>query len=79
MPCMCLIFIDQRQTCIHVGKIIRIYHEYEGGKEKSILRITNWHHEFCQVMTKGDPKGSIYLSNPQTTNGLLFLYNIFYV
>ena len=37
------------------GQIIRIYHECEGRIENSILRITFWHHEACQVMTKGDP------------------------
>ena len=26
------------------GKIIRIYHEREGGIKKSVLRITNWNH-----------------------------------
>ena len=47
---------------------IRIYHECEGGIEKSILRITIWHHEASQVMIKGDRKGTIFLSNPHTNN-----------
>ena len=34
--------------------IIRIYHEFEDGIEKSVMRITDWHHEACRVMTNGD-------------------------
>ena len=32
------------------NNIIRILHECEGGIEKSVPRITDWHHEACQVM-----------------------------
>ena len=32
--------------------------------EKSIPRITVWHHEACQVMTNGDDEGQIFLSLP---------------
>ena len=39
---------------------IRIYHECEGRIEKSVRRITIWHHEACRVMTKGDPEGRIF-------------------
>ena len=39
--------------------IVRIYHEWEGGIEKSVPRITDWHHEACRVMTNGDPEGQI--------------------
>ena len=39
---------------------IRIYHECEGGIEKSVARITNWHHEAYRVMTKGDREGWIF-------------------
>ena len=35
-------------------KNISIHHEYEGWIENSIPRITNWHHEVCQVMTMTD-------------------------
>ena len=38
-----------------MGCIIRICHECESGIEKSVLRITDWHHEACRVMTNGDP------------------------
>ena len=34
------------------GKIIRIYHMCEGRIEKSVLRITVWHHEACRVIKK---------------------------
>ena len=30
-----------------VCKNISIHHECEGGIEKSVLRITDWHHEAC--------------------------------
>ena len=37
------IFIEKRAFHINFDNI-RIYHECEGGIEKSILRITVWHH-----------------------------------
>ena len=40
-------------------KIVRIHHKCEGRIEKSVLRITVWHYEACQVMTNGDPEGRI--------------------
>ena len=36
---------------------IRIYHKCEDRIEKSVPRITDWHHEACRVMTNGDPEG----------------------
>ena len=42
------------------GKIIRIYHECEVGIEKSVPRITDWHHEACRVMTNGDPRDGFF-------------------
>ena len=57
---------------IRVG-IIRINHECEGRREKSVPRIAVWHHEACRVMTNGDPEGQIFLSNPHTNNGFFFL------
>ena len=60
---------------------IRIYHECEGGIEKSVLRITYWHPEACRVMANGDCEGWIFLSHSHTNNGLFFLntdkYSIF--
>ena len=52
---------------------IRIHHECEGRIEKSIPRITIWHHEACQVMANGDAEGRILLSYPHTNNGFFFL------
>ena len=40
-------------------EIIRIYHECEGGIEKSVPRITDWQNKPCQVMTNGDHEGRI--------------------
>ena len=58
---------------------IRIYHEFEGEIEKSVPRITVWHHEACRVMTNGDPEGWIFLSYPHTKNGFVFLLTtVFY-
>ena len=39
---------------------IRIHQECESGIEKSVLRITVWHHEACRVMTNGDSEGQIF-------------------
>ena len=36
-------------------KFIRIFHESEGGIEKSVPRVTN-----CRVVTNGDPWGRIF-------------------
>ena len=59
--------------------IIRIYHECEGGIEKSVLRITDWHHEACRVMTNGDQEGPIFLSHPPLNNGFFFLLTTSYL
>ena len=57
-------------------------YEYEGGIEKFVLRITDWHHEACRVMTNGDRKEQIFLSHPHTNNGFfscsLLKYRILY-
>ena len=58
---------------------IRIYHECEGGIEKSVPRITDWHHEACRVMTNGDGEERIFLSHPHTNNGLFFSLTIKYL
>ena len=61
------------------GKHINIYHECEGRIEKSVPRITFWHHEACRVMTNGVPEGWIFLSHPHTNNGFFFLLTtVFY-
>ena len=45
----------------------------EGGIEKSIPRIADWHHESCRVMTISDREGRIFLSHSHTNNGFFFL------
>ena len=45
----------------------------EGGIEKSLPRITTWHHEACRVMTNGNHEGHIFLSHPHGNNELFFL------
>ena len=54
-------------------EVIRIYHECEGGIEKSVPSIFVWHQEACQVMTNGDHKRWIILSNLQLNKELIFL------
>ena len=52
---------------------IRIHHECEGGIEKSVPRIIDWHHEAF-----GDHEGWIFLSHPYTNNEFFFLHTIKY-
>ena len=49
-----------------VCKNIRIYYECEGRIEKSIPRITVWHHEAWRVMPNGDPEEWIFQYYPHT-------------
>ena len=58
---------------------ISIHHEYEGGIEKSVPRITDWHHEACRVMTIVDREGWIFLSHPHTHDGYYFLLTTKYL
>ena len=58
---------------------MRIYHECEGGIEKSVPRITDWHHEACRVMTNGNPEGRIFLPHSHTNNGFFFLLTTKYI
>ena len=39
---------DQDFCCLYPYEIIRIYHDYVSGIEKSVPRITDWHHKACQ-------------------------------
>ena len=64
---------------MEINNDIRIYHECEGRIEKSIPRITVWHHEACGVMTNGNPEGWIFLSFPHTNNGLFFLLTTVFI
>ena len=64
---------------VHLSVVIRIYHEYEGRIDKSVPRITGWHHEACRVMTNGDHEGRLFLSHPHTNNGFFFLLTTKYL
>ena len=55
---------------------MRVYHECEERIEKSVPRITDWHHEACRVMANVDCERQIFLSHPFTNNGLFFLLTI---
>ena len=56
---------------------IRIYHKCEARIEKLFPKIAVWHHKACRVITNGDPKGWIFLSYPNTNNGLFVLLTNF--
>ena len=49
------------QFCV-MHDIIRTHHECEDGIEKSVVRITDWHHEACRVMANIDHEGRIFQS-----------------
>ena len=57
-------------SCFMQGNI-RIYHEC--GLEKSIPRITDWHHEACRVMTNCDRENVFFLL---TINNPFMYFNI---
>ena len=54
-------------------EIIRICHECEGRIGKSVARDHRLSSISSLMMTNGDPKRRIFLSLPQTNNGLFFL------
>ena len=53
---------DQRGVQVSFMPVgtIRILHEFVAGIEKSVPRITDWHHEACLVMTIGDHEGRFF-------------------
>ena len=57
---------------------LRIYHECEGGIEKSEQRLNVWHHEACWVMANSNQEGCIFLSYPHMNKGFFFLLAISY-
>ena len=61
--------VDGRQTYL----IIKIQDECEGRIEKSVPKITDWHHEVRRVMTNGDHKGRTFIPHPHKNNGFFFL------
>ena len=42
--------------------------------EKSVTRVTDRHHEACQVMPNSDPEWQIFLSTPYTHDRYFFLH-----
>ena len=72
-------FLTKYVPEIGIVNNIKIYHECEGGIEKSVSRIAVWHHEACQGMTNGDPEGRIFLSYPHTNNGYFFLLTTVFI
>ena len=52
--------------------------ECKVGIEKSVPRITVWHHRPCRVMTNGGCQEQIFLSHPHTNNRFFFLLTIKY-
>ena len=57
----------------------KIHHDCESGIEKSVPRITDWHHDACRVMTNGDPDGRMFLSHAHRNNGFFFLVTTKYL
>ena len=62
----CILIHILRKVLIY--KNIRIRHECEGGIEKFVPWINDWHHKACQLMTNGDQEGQIIYFHPQTNN-----------
>ena len=42
--------------------------------EKSVMRVTDWHHEACRVMQNSDPEWQIFLSTPYIHDKYFFLH-----
>ena len=63
-----------------VCEIIRIYNpECEGMIDKSVPRITVWHHEPCRVMTNGDPRDKFFYSTLTRIMDTFSCSTLFYV
>ena len=73
---MCLLRNFQYLVLLHFWQFIRLYHKCEGGKEKSVPRITDQLHKACLVLTKGNREGKIFLLHPHTNNKFVFLLTI---
>ena len=61
------------RSCKHYSYTIRIHNECEGGIEKSVSRITDWHQEACEAMTNGDCERQIFSIPPAQEKCILFL------
>ena len=69
------IWEDMRDT---VFEIISIFHGCMVWIEKSVTRVTDWHHEACRVMPNSDPEWQIFLSSPYTHNRYFFLHTFWF-
>ena len=70
---------DRDLCCFCPYENIRTHHKCEGAIDKSIPRITDWHHEACRMMPNGDREGQISLSPPHTNNEFFFLLTTKYL
>ena len=69
-------FISVLWDCVHKGGIIRIYQECDGGIERSMPRITVWHHEACQVVIIGYPSGRFFSFPSSHKECIVFMLTI---
>ena len=65
---------SNKLTVLCWAKDISNYHEYEGGIENSIPRMTDWNHE-----TISDREGRIFLSHPHTHDEYFLLLTTKYL
>ena len=66
--------IETLKMLPYTSNIIRIHHECKDGIEKSVLRITVWHHKACQGIKRDRSFHRILINN-----GLFFLLTIKYL
>ena len=65
VSCVMTILFNRPEFFIYIN-----ISECEGGIEKSIPRITDWHCKACRVMTNSDPERWIILSHPHKENSV---------
>ena len=73
-PLQCALPHEAPARCTE-ATTIRIHHECGNRIEKSVPRITVWHHEACHVMTNGDPEGRFFY--PTLTRLMLVIVLLF--
>ena len=79
MFCFVLLHLNTVLPAVMAIKDNKNHHEYESGIEKSVPRITDWHHEASRVMTNGGQEGRIFLSHPHTKYGFIFFLTTKYL
>ena len=47
--------------------------------EKSVTRVTDWHHETCRVMPNNDPECRVFLSTIYTDEGYFLLHTFWFI